>query len=180
MGRELPYGRRWIVTGSVWKKRIVSLNNAERLIRHEDKVLLLVTLMIGLLVGLVVVAFIVVTENLGDRLFPAEGAAWRRVAIPVLGSLIAGYWLWKYFPDARGSGIPQTRTALFLDDAYIRLRTVAGKFLCASLTLASGIPLGREGPSVQVGAGVASTLGRRLGLSPSRVRALAPAGCAAA
>lgn len=177
---ELSFHRRWIETGGVWKKRIRSFSKAELLSRHEDKVLLLVTLMIGLVVGLVVVAFIVVTENLGARLYPAEEAAGRRIAIPVLGSLIAGYLLWKYFPDARGSGIPQTRTAFFLNDGYIPLRTVVGKFLCSSLTLASGIPLGREGPSVQVGAGVASTLARRLGLSPSRVRALAPAGCAAA
>jgi CIC family chloride channel protein len=46
--------------------------------------------------------------------------------------------------------------------------------------LASGIPLGREGPSVQVGAGLASLLGRKLGLSPEKVKALIPVGAAAA
>ena len=60
------------------------------------------------------------------------------------------------------------------------MRTVVGKFFCTSATLASGIPLGREGPSVQVGAGIASVLGRRLGLRPERVRALLPVGAAAA
>jgi CIC family chloride channel protein len=62
----------------------------------------------------------------------------------------------------------------------ITMRTVAGKFFCTSATLASGIPLGREGPSVQVGAGIASVLGRRLGLRPEKVKALLPVGAAAA
>jgi CIC family chloride channel protein len=60
------------------------------------------------------------------------------------------------------------------------MRTVIGKFFCTSATLASGIPLGREGPSVQVGAGIASVIGRRLGLRPEKVKALLPVGAAAA
>jgi CIC family chloride channel protein len=60
------------------------------------------------------------------------------------------------------------------------LRTVLGKFFCTAATLASGIPLGREGPSVQVGAGIGSVLGRWLGLRPEKVKALIPVGAAAA
>jgi len=55
-----------------------------------------------------------------------------------------------------------------------------GKFFCTSATLASGIPLEREGPSVQVGAGIASVLGRLLGLRPERVKELLPVSAAAA
>jgi chloride channel protein, CIC family len=148
--------------------------------QHEDKVLLILTLIIGAVVGLVVVTFILLTENLGARLYPPAGAAWRRILIPVAGALLTGFLLSKYFPDARGSGIPQTKAALFLRDGYIRLRTVLGKFWLCSVSLASGIALGREGPSVQVGAGIASVLGRRLGLSPRSVRALVPVGASAA
>jgi CIC family chloride channel protein len=147
---------------------------------YEDKLLLVLTLIIGAVVGLVVVAFIVVTERLGARLYPPGGAAWRRVLIPVTGSLLSGFLLYRYFPGARGSGIPQTKVALFLRDGYISLRTVLGKFGLCSFSLASGIALGREGPSVQVGAGLASVLGRRLGLGPASVRALLPVGASAA
>src|SRR5450432_1196266 len=73
--------------------------------RHEDKVLLVLTLIIGAVVGVVVVAFILLTENLGARLYPAGGAAWRRVLIPIVGSLLTGFLLQRYFPNARGSGI---------------------------------------------------------------------------
>jgi CIC family chloride channel protein len=147
---------------------------------YEDKVLLALTLVIGAVVGLVVVAFILLTGNLGARLYPAGGSAWRRLLIPLAGALGTGFLLYRYFPNARGSGIPQTKTALFIRDGYISFRTVAGKFGLCSVSLASGIALGREGPSVQVGAGLASVLGRKLGLSAGSVKALVPAGAAAA
>ena len=140
----------------------------------------MVTLIIGAVVGLVVVAFILLTENLGARLYPPGSPAWRRVLIPLFGSLITGVLLFRYFPDARGSGIPQTKVALFLRDGYISFRTVLGKFGLCSVSLASGVALGREGPSVQIAAGIASTLGRKLGLSPASVKALLPTGASAA
>ena len=140
----------------------------------------MLTLLIGALTGLAVVAFIVLTERLGMRLYPVGSAAWRRVLIPVAGSLAMGYLLYRHFPNARGSGVPQTKAALYARDGFISLRTVLGKFVCTAATLASGIPLGREGPSVQVGAGIASVLGSALGLRPEKVKALIPVGAAAA
>jgi CIC family chloride channel protein len=148
--------------------------------QYEDKVLLLLTLIIGAIVGLVVVAFILLTENLGGRLYPANGAPWRRLVMPVAGALLTGFLLSRYFPNARGSGIPQTKTALFLRDGFISFRTLLGKFWLSAVSLASGIALGREGPSVQVAGGIASVLGRKLGLSPTSVKALLPVGAAAA
>ena len=157
-----------------------SLQWAVFLKRREEQVFLVLTLLIGALVGLTVVAFIVLTEHAGARIYPAGGAAWRRLLAPLLGSVVIGYLLFKYFPDARGSGVPQTKAALYARGGYISLGTVLGKFFCTSATLASGIPLGREGPAVQVGAGISSVLGRKLGLSPEKIKALIPVGAAAA
>lgn len=147
---------------------------------REGQVFLVLTLMIGALTGLAVVAFILLTERLGMRLYPVGSAAWRRLLIPVAGSLGMGYLLFRYFPDARGSGVPQTKAAMFARQGVITFQTLMGKFFCTSATLASGIPLGREGPSVQVGGGIASVLGRRLGLRPEKVQALIPVAAAAA
>ncbi len=147
---------------------------------REEQVFLVLTLLIGALVGLIVVAFILLTERFGTRLYPLGGAAWRRLLVPVVGSLGMGYLLYRFFPDARGSGVPQTKAALYARGGRISLATVFGKFFCTSATLASGIPLGREGPAVQVGAGIASVLGRKLGLRPEKVKALIPVGAAAA
>jgi CIC family chloride channel protein len=147
---------------------------------REEQVFLGLTVVIGVLVGATVVAFILLTENLSSRLFPATGGHWRSLLIPALGSLAMGYLLWRYFPDARGSGVPQTKAALYAREGKITIGTVFGKFFCTAATLASGIPLGREGPSVQVGAGIASMLGRRLGLSREKVQGLLPVGASAA
>jgi CIC family chloride channel protein len=163
--------RRWWTPSQQW---------AALLKQREEQVFLLVTLLIGALVGATVVAFIVLTERFGARIDAAVAPAWRRLIVPIVGSLSMGFLLFKYFPDARGSGVPQTKAALFARGGIISLRTVLGKFFCTSATLASGIPLGREGPSVQVGAGIASLLGRALGLSPEKVKALIPVGAAAA
>jgi len=164
--------------GRWWRTPLSS--GAAALQQHEEQVFLVLTLVIGALTGLAVVAFILLTERAGLRLYPPGSAVWRRLLIPVVGSLGVGYLLFRYFPNARGSGVPQTKAALFAQEGRITLRTVLGKFFCTSATLASGIPLGREGPSVQVGAGIASVLGRRLGMRPERVKALIPVGAAAA
>src|SRR6476469_7754781 len=156
------------------------LRRFSKLQQREEQIFLVLLLVIGALTGLAVVAFILLTERMGMRLYPLGGAPWRRLLFPVVGSLGIGYLLYRYFPNARGSGVPQTKAALFAREGRITLRTVLGKFFCTSATLASGIPLGREGPSVQVGAGIASVLGRLLGLRPEKVKALIPVGAAAA
>ena len=165
-------------SGSWWRTSL--LDRVAELRQHEDQVILVLALVIGTLTGLAVVAFILLTERMGMRLYPVGGAPWRRLLFPVVGSLGIGYLLYRYFPNARGSGVPQTKAALYAREGRITLRTVLGKFFCTSATLASGIPLGREGPSVQVGAGIASVLGRLLGLRPEQVKKLIPVGAAAA
>ncbi|HEX3866148.1 MAG TPA: chloride channel protein [Gemmatimonadaceae bacterium] len=152
----------------------------EDLRRREDRLALLLSLVIGALVGLVVVGFILLTGRLAAHMYPSGGAGWRRILVPTLGSLVTGMLLFRFFPDARGSGIPQTRAAIFIHDGRISLRTVLGKFACCSAALASGIALGREGPSVQIGAGISSVIARRLGLSTAQVRWLLPVGASAA
>jgi CIC family chloride channel protein len=153
----------------------------ELALRNEDRVFLVLTLVIGALVGLVIVAFILVTDRLEDALYAETSSPpWRRLVTPILATLVVGFLLYRFFPDARGSGVPQTKAALFARQGYISLRTVLGKFLCASTTLASGIALGREGPSVQIGGGLASVLGRAIGLPAEKVQMLVPVGAAAA
>ncbi len=147
---------------------------------REARLSILLSFLIGILVGLVVVAFVLLTGRLSARMYPAGDSPWRRLIIPILGSLFSGWLIYRFFPDARGSGIPQTKFAIFINNGYISTRTVIGKFLCCSTSLASGIALGREGPSVHIGAGIASVLARRAKLQTSTVKAMIPVGCAAA
>src|SRR5260370_35124564 len=119
--------------------------------QREEQVFLILTLLIGALVGAVVVAFILLTERFGTHLYPSSEAPWRRFLVPVLGSLGMGYLLFRYFPHARASAVPQTKAALCPRGGHISLGTVFVKFFSTSATLASGAPLGREGPAAQVG-----------------------------
>ena len=147
---------------------------------REQQVFLVLTLLIGALVGMTVVAFIVLTERFAAHISPTNASHLQRLLVPILGSVAMGYLLYKYFPDARGSGVPQTKAALYARGGVITFGTMVGKFFCTSATLASGIPLGREGPAVQVGGGISSVLGRKLGLSQESVKALIPVGASAA
>jgi len=136
-------------------------------------------ILIGAVTSLVIVAFIWTTELVGARLYTPQSPPWMRLVFPAAGALLTGFLLYRLFPDARGSGIPQTKAALFTGRT-VGLRTTAGKFLCCSISLGSGISLGREGPSVQIGAGIASQAGRWLGLKERETSALIPMGTAAA
>jgi CIC family chloride channel protein len=158
----------------------MSTSVPERGLNQERRILILLSVVVGALVGLVVVAFILLTGRLAARMYPAGSPPWRRVLTPVFGALVSGYLLSRFFPDARGSGIPQAKFAIFIYNGFISLRTVLGKFLCCSISLASGIALGREGPSVQIGAGAASVLTRKFRLSEANVKAIVPVGAAAA
>ncbi len=151
-------------------------------IRHrEDQLFMILTLVIGAVVGLTTVAFIVLTESLGARMYPiGPEFQFRRLLVPAIGSLLTGFLIYRYFPDARGSGIPQTKVALAVHGGRITLRTVLGKFWLSVGSLASGVALGREGPSVMVGSGIASVMGRALGLKRQKIEALIPVGASAA
>src|SRR5665647_1460620 len=104
-----------------WKVKLGEQVEAFR--KRENQLSLVLSLVIGALVGLVVVAFILLTGRLAARMYPAGGAGWRRILVPTLGSLGTGWLLSRYFPYARGSGIPQTKFALFINDGYISFRT---------------------------------------------------------
>ena len=98
-----------MVNGSSAWAKVRSWANGFR--EGEGRVTLYLSLVIGALVGLVVVAFILLTGRLAARMYPAGGSPWRRILVPTGGALLTGYLLARYFPDARGSGIPQTKYA---------------------------------------------------------------------
>jgi CIC family chloride channel protein len=107
-------------------------------------------------------------------------SALRTFSVPVALSLVTGLLLTKVFPDVRGSGVPQTKAAFHLHNGYIPPHVPVGKFLTGALCIGSGHSIGREGPSVQIGAGIASLVGRWSGLPASRIKDLVPVGAAGA
>jgi CIC family chloride channel protein len=148
---------------------------------REERLFLLLSIFIGILSGLLVVSFRMAIEWLSNLLLgvaPAPGQK-RLFLIPAAVGLVVAVLTRYVFPGVRGSGVNQTKAALYIHNGYISVRTVIGKFLLSALAIGSGQSLGPEDPSLQIGAGVASLIGRRVGLSRARLRLLAPVGAAA-
>ena len=122
------------------------------------------------------------TENrLIDRAMSASGRSWIwwTILTPTIGGLLSGVLLQYVVPGARGSGIPQVKVAYAIKGGRVPFRDAIGKFLIGVLQIGTGSSLGREGPTVQICAGVASTLGRSAALSRENLKRLLPVGAAA-
>ncbi|HVZ23866.1 MAG TPA: chloride channel protein [Vicinamibacterales bacterium] len=148
---------------------------------HEEQLFLVIAVVIGVYAGLSVVGFRVAIEwfrlrALGSSLTPTFP---RVVLVPAATGLVVALLSVRWFPAVRGSGVNQTKAALYVYDGFISFRTVVGKFITSALAIGSGQSLGPEDPSLQIGAGLASALGRRLKLSRDRLRYIAPVGAAA-
>jgi CIC family chloride channel protein len=147
----------------------------------EDQIFFLLSVLIGVIVGLLVVCFRTAIESsrillLGSALEPG----WPVVVVaPVLTGLAAAALVAWVFPLSRGSGINQTKAALYIYDGQIPMQTVVGKFTSCTLSIGGGQSLGPEDPALQIGAGIASAAGRALRLSRDKLRLVAPVGAAA-
>src|SRR5580693_7405127 len=147
----------------------------------EGNLFLLLAIIIGMFSGMAVVCFRITIEwirlgLLGSALAPPH---WRILLAPAGAGLVVAFLVQKYFTAARGSGVNQTKAAVYIFDGYVPFRTVIGKFLTCSLAIGSGHSLGPEDPSLQMGAGIASLIGRSLKLSRDKLRLIAPVGAAA-
>src|SRR5262249_8259479 len=138
------------------------------------------SIVLGVLAGLSAVLFTVTIQRAGRVLFGVDPSAVRLVLVPTLVSVVTGFLLARVFPDVRGSGIPQTESAYHLESGRMRPGVPVGKFITGVLWIGSGHSMGREGPSVQIGAGIASVAAQWLRLPPERVRDLLPVGAAGA
>jgi CIC family chloride channel protein len=152
----------------------------EKLRLRENHIFFALTILIAVLAGLSAVLFTLAIRGTNYLLFGISPSNLRYVLVPTLVSLVTGFLLFKYFPEARGSGVPQTEVAYRLNQGRIPGRVAFGKFLTGALCIGSGHSMGREGPSVQIGAGIASTIGRWFKLSPERSQALIPVAASAA
>src|ERR1700727_1960536 len=152
-----------------------------QLVFREDRFFLVLSVFIGVFSGLAVVCFRFAIDwcriyllGSGTVLSPV-----RLVLAPTLAGLLIAVLVIHVFPLARGSGVNQTKAALYIYNGYIPLRTAVGKFITSALAIGSGHSLGPEDPSLQIGASLASALGRRMNLSRDRMRLIAPVGAAA-
>lgn len=143
----------------------------------ETQRFLLLSIIIGVSAALLVVCFHVAID--AATWLSVDYSRLVRVVSPALGGL-AGLLLVTYvFRQARGSGVTDTKAAVYISDGHVPASAVAGKFIACAVSIGSGNPMGPEDPSLHMGAGVASLLGRRFRLTRERMRLIAPVGAAA-
>ncbi len=152
-----------------------------QIVFREERFFLILSVFIGIFSGLAVVCFRFAIDwcrilllGSGDKL-----STMRLLLAPTLAGLAVALLVIHVFPQTRGSGVNQTKAALYIYNGYIPFRTAIGKFITAALAIGSGHSLGPEDPSLQIGAGLASALGRWMRLSRDRMRLIAPVGAAA-
>jgi len=147
----------------------------------EERFFLVLAVFIGVFAGLAVVCFRLAIEWTSIALLGAtpEPHTLRVLFAPAAVGLLIAILVIHVFPQVRGSGVNQTKAALYIFNGYIPFRTAIGKFITAALAIGSGHSLGPEDPSLQIGASLAWALGQRMNFSREKVRLLAPVGAAA-
>jgi CIC family chloride channel protein len=102
------------------------------------------------------------------------------VVIPVIGGLLYGPLISRFAPEARGHGVPEVMIAVADKGGRIRPQVSVVKALASAICIGVGGSVGREGPIVQIGSALASTLGQRVRVPEKRLRILVACGAGAA
>ena len=147
----------------------------------ETQRFMLLSILIGVFAGLLVVCFHMAIDFIKWYAVGtlAEQGAFATLLSPALGATAAAFLVFFVFQKARGSGVNQAKAAVYIYDGHVPFSTVVGKFLACSISIGSGNSLGPEDPALQMGAGVASLLGRGFRLARDTMRMIAPVGAAA-
>ncbi len=165
-----------------------------RLMARGSGAMLVLSLLVGAGAGLGAVAFRYMILGFtyaftGHRDYSAAGHAsnpsvpglgmWFVVLAPVIGGLIYGPLVSRFAPEARGHGVPEVILAVNRLGGRMRPQVPIVKSLASALCIGSGGSVGREGPIVQIGSALGSTLGQLVRVSESRLRLLVACGAAA-
>jgi CIC family chloride channel protein len=157
----------------------------DKLAPREGLMLMVMSVAVGAGTGLAAVFFIRLIAFIHNLTFaglasvvPDLGRIWF-IIIPVLGALAGGPIIAYFASEAKGHGVPEVMQALIIRGGRIRPRVAFAKILASGLCIGTGGSAGREGPIVQVGSTLGSSVGQWLGLSDERIKNLVACGAAA-
>jgi CIC family chloride channel protein len=101
------------------------------------------------------------------------------ILVPVVGGLIVTFLIVNFAPEARGHGVPEVMDAIYYKEGVIRPIVALIKSLASALSIGTGAAVGREGPIIQIGAALGSTLGQVINMAPWQRITLVAAGAGA-
>jgi len=171
-------------------KRITGqIRQAHDTLRQTEQIyMVLVSVLIGLLGGFCAVGFRLLIRLLNE-LFWRHGQYtiaymyglpfWWKILAPAVGGLLVGFIVYRFAREAKGHGVPEVMEAVAIRGGRIRPRVVIAKMFASGVCIASGGSVGREGPIVQIGSAIGSTVGQWLKTDQQRLRTLVGCGAAA-
>ena len=101
------------------------------------------------------------------------------ILVPVAGGLIVTFLVQNFAPEARGHGVPEVMDAIYYREGKIRPIVAAVKSLASAISIGTGAAVGREGPIIQIGASLGSSLGQFVTMAPWQRITLVAAGAGA-
>ena len=101
------------------------------------------------------------------------------ILVPVIGGQIVTFLITKFAPEARGHGVPEVMDAIYYKEGLIRPVVAVIKSLASALSIGTGAAVGREGPIIQIGSAIGSTLGQIVHMAPWQRITLVAAGAGA-
>ena len=155
---------------------------------NEHTIMAVLAVIVGLAAGIGAVGFrhlinffqLIAYGSSDELLGVVDTIPWnQKVWVPALGGLIVGPLVYFLAREAKGHGVPEVMEAVTLRGGIIRKRVVIIKSLASAISISTGGSVGREGPIVQIGSAIGSTLGQALRLSADRMRTLVGCGAAA-
>ena len=162
------------------------IETIEKVRLTEHGFVLVVAVVIGLLGGYgavfiqhVIKEFHILLWKGPPGLKPILAMPWYwKIAIPTLGGIVVGLIIRYWSAEAKGHGVPEVMEAIALKNGVIRPRVVFAKLLASAFYIASGGSVGREGPVIQIGSAVGSTVGQFFKVNPKRMRTFVACGAA--
>ena len=152
-----------------------------------DFYLLFLAAMVGILTGfgayllnlIVELVRFTLFDQAGTSIIPTEISNYLRILFPAIGGLAVGLLAYHFSPEVRGHGIPSVMDSVFTKGGLIRKRVTILTSINSGTTIGSGGSAGKEGPIVQIGAAIGSTIGQLFHVSQQRMRVLVGCGTAA-
>ncbi|MEJ2168194.1 MAG: chloride channel protein [Desulfobacterales bacterium] len=167
---------------------VTNLSILAQLKTNEHTIMAVLAVIVGLTGGLGAVGFRLLINlfqtiaygSPAELLTVVKTIPWHvKVWIPALGGVVVGPLVYFLAREAKGHGVPEVMEAVALRSGVIRKRVVIVKLLASAISISTGGSVGREGPIVQIGSAIGSTLGQMLKVSADRMRTLVGCGAAA-
>jgi len=153
----------------------------------------LLALGLGVVTGLAAVVFLDLIGLIHNLLFTGHAlihydanvftapAPWGAfvILVPVLGAVAVTFLVTNFAPEAKGHGVPEVMDAIYYKNGVIRPVVASVKSLASAIAIGSGSSVGREGPIIQIGSALGSTLGQIVRMPSGQRIALIAAGAGA-